>query len=180
MSSSQHSLQTPRRGRFLKSLTLRAPWWLQSLLTHAKLPVAASDVNSCFTRIRQKASIFVLIPALTLGLGTASHAANIIHEFYVPMPEDQIRTALRTIEPGAGVVGTTMESVISIVITGAGSVIHYDEWEDGYEIDLNNPSLVCEYFNHIVADISFPVGSKVPARRVRCNGWRSPTIRSTW
>jgi uncharacterized repeat protein (TIGR01451 family) len=70
---------------------------------------------------------------------TRSWAANIIHEFYVPLPESQVKSALVSIEPASGIVGNTIESVISIVATGAGSIIHYDQWEDGYEVDLNNP-----------------------------------------
>ncbi|MES2598541.1 MAG: SdrD B-like domain-containing protein, partial [Verrucomicrobiota bacterium] len=76
-----------------------------------------------------------------IALGTTpSWAANIIHEFYVPLPEVQVKTALVGIEPASGIVGNTLESVISIVATGAGSVLHYDHWEDGYEVDLNNPA----------------------------------------
>jgi uncharacterized repeat protein (TIGR01451 family) len=82
--------------------------------------------------------LFTSIAAFFIASATVS-ATNIIHEFYVPMPDAQIRTALVSIEPASGIVGTTMESVISIVVTGAGSIIHYDEWEDGYEIDINNP-----------------------------------------
>ena len=80
----------------------------------------------------------------TLGFllvsASISEATNIIHEFYVPMPEAQVRTALVAIEPASGIVGTTMESVVSIVVTGTGTIVHYDEWEDGYEVDLNNPT----------------------------------------
>lgn len=84
--------------------------------------------------------------ALLAALGTlvllsgTSQAQSIIHEFYVPMPEAQVRTALVAIEPASGIVGTTMESVVSIVATGTGTVIHYDQWEDGYEVDLNHPT----------------------------------------
>lgn len=66
-------------------------------------------------------------------------AQTIVHEFFVPIPESQARTALTTIEPASGIVGQTMESVISIVITGNGTSICYDHWEDGYEVDLAKP-----------------------------------------
>jgi uncharacterized repeat protein (TIGR01451 family) len=91
---------------------------------------------------RRFTSRFAALRTLLAGiLGvSAAGAANIIHEFYVPMPEAQERTAFVAIEPASGIVGQTMESVISIVVTGTGSVIHYDEWEDGYEVDLNNPA----------------------------------------
>ncbi len=88
--------------------------------------------------LRQAVGSIVILIWL-LGVLPAS-AANIIHEFYVPLPEAQVKTSLTSIEPAAGVVGTTIESVVSIVVTGAGTVIHYDEWEDGYEVDINNPA----------------------------------------
>lgn len=78
--------------------------------------------------------------ACLLSVALPLSAANIIHEFYVPMPEAQERTAFVSIEPASGIVGQTLESVVSIVATGAGTVVHYDEWEDGYEVDLNNPA----------------------------------------
>ena len=82
-----------------------------------------------------------LAAALCLALvAFPASAANIIHEFYVPLPEAQVKTALTAIEPAAGIVGNTLDSVISIVVTGSGTVVHYDQWEDGYEVDLNNPS----------------------------------------
>ncbi|MBX7207515.1 MAG: putative Ig domain-containing protein [Verrucomicrobiaceae bacterium] len=75
-----------------------------------------------------------------LALTSCAFSANIIHEFYVPLPESQVKTALTSIEPASGIVGNTIESVVSIVVTGVGTVIHYDQWEDGYEVDLNNPT----------------------------------------
>ena len=71
-----------------------------------------------------------------LGAGLAAHAAVMIHEFYLPMPEAQIRMTLATLTSTAG---TTMETVFSIVSTGPDTVVHYDQWEDGYEVDINNP-----------------------------------------
>ncbi|MBL9113959.1 MAG: DNRLRE domain-containing protein [Verrucomicrobiaceae bacterium] len=90
--------------------------------------------------LRQPCCLLKTLMVCLLMLGTTwGNAANIIHDFYVPMPESQVRTAFVAIEPASGVVGTTMESVISIVATGTGTIIHYDEWEDGYEVDINNP-----------------------------------------
>jgi hypothetical protein len=37
-------------------------------------------------------------------------------------------------------VGTTLDSVFSVVVTGEGTVIYYDQWEDGYEVDLAHPT----------------------------------------
>lgn len=54
------------------------------------------------------------------------------------MPEQQIYTALNTVQPGG--TSTTQSSTYSIVVTGDGTVIVYDQWEDGYETDLRNPT----------------------------------------
>src|SRR5689334_2098070 len=76
------------------------------------------------------------LTATTGLLGTAS-AATLVHDFYLPMPEAQIRQTFSTIETN---VGTTLDSVFSVVVTGPGTVIYYDQWEDGYETDLANPT----------------------------------------
>src|SRR5262249_5564151 len=36
-------------------------------------------------------------------------------------------------------VSNTLDSTFSVVATGAGTVIYYDQWEDGYETDLAHP-----------------------------------------
>ena len=53
------------------------------------------------------------------------------------MPEQQIYTANNAIISGTG---STIASTFSIVVTGNGTVIYYDQWEDGYETDLGNPT----------------------------------------
>ena len=67
-----------------------------------------------------------------------ARAVNLVQEFYLPMPEQQIYTALNTVQPGG--TSTTQSSTYSIVVTGDGTVIVYDQWEDGYETDLRNPT----------------------------------------
>ena len=37
-------------------------------------------------------------------------------------------------------IGSTIQSIFSIIVTGNGTVIYYDQWEDGYETDLSNPT----------------------------------------
>ena len=67
----------------------------------------------------------------------AANAAALVQEFYLPMPEAQIYQALSTIEGG---IGSAQSSTYSIIVTGNGTVIYYDQWEDGYEIDLSHPT----------------------------------------
>src|SRR6478752_5183221 len=64
-------------------------------------------------------------------------AAVLVHEFYLPMPEAQILQTFNALETG---VSTTLDSTFSIVATGNGTVIYYDQWEDGYEVDLSHPT----------------------------------------
>src|SRR3954468_483684 len=72
---------------------------------------------------------------LTAVLG--AKAGNLVQEFYLPMPEQQIYQANSAIISGTS---STIFSTFSIVVTGNGTVIYYDQWEDGYEADLSNPA----------------------------------------
>jgi uncharacterized repeat protein (TIGR01451 family) len=72
------------------------------------------------------------------GVAFSAQGAFMVHEFYLPLPEAQIRSSFVSLS-SASAVGTTMEAVFSIVVTGPGTIIHYDHWEDGYEVDINNP-----------------------------------------
>ena len=66
-----------------------------------------------------------------------AQATTLVQEFFVPLPEDQVRKSLYSLYSGTG---NNIESVLSLVITNDTTVIHYDHWEDGYEIDLENPT----------------------------------------
>lgn len=70
--------------------------------------------------------------------GQAHGAVTLVHDFYLPMPEAQIRQSFQALN--AGTVGSTFDSVYSVVVTSAGTVIYYDHWEDGYETDLRTPA----------------------------------------
>lgn len=54
----------------------------------------------------------------------------------MPMPEAQIRQSFVVL---ASNTGTTLDSVVSLVVGTAGTKVVYDHWEDGYEVDLNHP-----------------------------------------
>src|SRR5215469_6780199 len=84
----------------------------------------------CHWRVLLLAIVFIL----TLG---AARGATLVQDFYLPMPEAQISTMNNTIVTGtAGAVNSTF----SILVTGDNTVIYYDQWEDGYETDLGNPT----------------------------------------
>ncbi|MCP2728673.1 SdrD B-like domain-containing protein, partial [Limnofasciculus baicalensis] len=62
--------------------------------------------------------------------------------FYVPQPENQLLLALQTIEAGGpGITPTNpVQTYISIAAVANGTIIYYDQAEDGYEADIANPT----------------------------------------
>ncbi|MCP4249518.1 MAG: hypothetical protein GY778_20950, partial [bacterium] len=69
---------------------------------------------------------------------TAAHPQQLLQTFYVPLPETQARIWADAIQDLAE--NETIHSVISITITTDGTEIHYDQWENGFEADLENPA----------------------------------------
>ena len=70
-----------------------------------------------------------------------------VQVFYVPLPEEHVHSALRSIwgdyKTGTsmfGAPGSPMESYVSVAIFLDNTVIYYDQWEDGYERDIANPN----------------------------------------
>ena len=80
-----------------------------------------------------------------VGLNSGIFASNTftdsnpapVQTFYVPLPEADIRTALRSLYSR---VGSNIYSVISVTATGDNTFVYYDHWEDGYEADISNPT----------------------------------------
>ncbi len=64
-------------------------------------------------------------------------AQSVVQSYYVPVPEQQVRQAFLVL---AGNTGTTIDSVVSMVMGVNGTRVVYDHWEDGYEIDLDHPA----------------------------------------
>jgi uncharacterized repeat protein (TIGR01451 family) len=79
-------------------------------------------------------SCLALVLAFVLLPGPVS--AGVVETFFVPLPEEQVRTSMLKLAPSTG---ATMVSVTSIVVTGNNTVIYYDHWEDGYEVDIEHP-----------------------------------------
>ena len=72
-----------------------------------------------------------------LAMTGTARSATLVHEFYLPMPEAQLRQSLVTLETN---ISTTLDSVFSVVVTGPGTRVYYDHWEDGYEVNLASPA----------------------------------------
>src|SRR5262245_36446736 len=81
-------------------------------------------------------SRWLLVFASVLFHAFAVAGGTLVHDFDLPMPEAQIRQAYGVMESN---LSNTMDSALSVVVTGGGTVIYYDQWEDGYEIDLAHP-----------------------------------------
>ncbi len=60
--------------------------------------------------------------------------------YYLSMPEANVRTAFLAIDTGNGDIGNTMVSITSIATTVNGTIIYYDQWEDGYEALNTTPA----------------------------------------
>lgn len=75
------------------------------------------------------------------GAQDAKAANQIVQTFYVPVPEQQLRTweANLSAHTGTPITDTTVNGVISITATMDGTIIYYDQWEDGYETNISNP-----------------------------------------
>ncbi|HPK36921.1 MAG TPA: hypothetical protein PLH01_01445, partial [Kiritimatiellia bacterium] len=87
--------------------------------------------------IRNKQILSLML--LTAFLAVSARGVYMVHEFYLPLPEAQVLKAFNTLD-GLGQVKAPIDSVTSIVVTGPDTIIHYDHWEDGYEVDINNPA----------------------------------------
>jgi uncharacterized repeat protein (TIGR01451 family) len=68
--------------------------------------------------------------------------------YYVPEPEDQLLQALQSIETGgpSTAPSSPVTNYISIAISGSGTIIYYDQGENGYVNDIANPT-AAEIYN---------------------------------
>ena len=74
--------------------------------------------------------------ALGAGGPMAAQAANVLQTFFVPLPEDEMQISLNAIDAYRGNIGDEMRSAISLVVGTDGTIIYYDQWEDGYEAEI--------------------------------------------
>jgi len=89
----------------------------------------------------------LVISSLSLGLlfyvtpAQSARAANLqpVQTFYLPMPEDMVLASYKKIASSSA---APMVSVTGISITSNNTVIYYDQWENGYDLDLANPLAV--------------------------------------
>ena len=94
-------------------------------------PLAASALCRAFHSLRSWFFLALFSAALPLT------AQTIVQEYFVALPEAQIRQNFLALATNTG---TTLDSVVSITVGNPGTRVTYDHWEDGYEIDINNPT----------------------------------------
>jgi uncharacterized repeat protein (TIGR01451 family) len=90
-------------------------------------------------RLRRGALTLLAIAVVAVLWTPVAQAINPqpIQIFLLTLPEDQVRTSLYAISTATG---TTMRSVTGLSITADNTLIYYDEWENGYELDIVNPA----------------------------------------
>ena len=59
-----------------------------------------------------------------------------VEVYYVALPDEHVRSGSYAL---ATTTGSTIHTVISITVTAPGTVVYYDHWEDGFELDLGTP-----------------------------------------
>jgi len=82
--------------------------------------------------LRSALALCLLSTASLVGAGPPP-----IQVFYIPVPEDQLLAEMQTLAPA--MTDTTVRTTIGITIAGNGTFLYYDQWEDGYEVDIANP-----------------------------------------
>lgn len=97
---------------------------------------------------RPLVGLTVLLLLCLSGQSTA-FAANPppVQSYYIPLPENQVLDALTAIYPSgsecaspAANVSDPIRSYISISVISDNTILYYDHWEDGFEIDVANPT----------------------------------------
>jgi uncharacterized repeat protein (TIGR01451 family) len=84
--------------------------------------------------------VFVLLAVFGLAPVAQAAPAPLVQFFYVPFPEDQLLAMMSAVTVGSPSPGPTepMTSYITITAVADGTVIYYDQWENGYDVDLSN------------------------------------------
>ncbi len=81
----------------------------------------------------------VSVTSLTFLMAVApAMGQQLVQTFFVPVPEQDVRTWADAIQVLAE--NAVIHSVVSITPTVDGTIIYYDQWENGYESDLANPA----------------------------------------
>ena len=92
--------------------------------------------------------LLAVVAAVTLATLTAAPERGVaqtnpvpVQCFYVPFPEDQLLQGLQAIEFGGpgNAPADPVTTYISIAAIADGTIVYYDQWENGYDADIANP-----------------------------------------
>ena len=75
------------------------------------------------------------VPAVAQDLPTVNPAP--VQTFYVTLPEDQALTVLDAINSAAN---SPTYTYFSIAVGADNALVYYDQWENGYDSDIANPT----------------------------------------
>ncbi len=85
------------------------------------------------------AGIMLALSAV-FGFASSAQAASVpmVQYFYVPFPEEQILAMLTAVENGGPSAAPTepITTYVTITAVADGTIICYDQWENGYDVDL--------------------------------------------
>lgn len=90
-------------------------------------------------------SLISLVSILGFRNPVYANRPPVVQSYYVPLAEPLLFEAMVSIFPAtedcpsAPVVGNPLTSTISIVASADDTVIYYDHWEDGFEVDATTP-----------------------------------------
>ena len=83
------------------------------------------------------AQVAALVVVITVVGGRAEAASQPVMFGYIPQPANEMATAMSQIRSGAG---DTLDFTVGVTNAGAGAVMTYDQWEDGYETNIGSPT----------------------------------------
>jgi uncharacterized repeat protein (TIGR01451 family) len=108
----------------------------------------ASEIISCIRRFAGSAVTKSLALASVLALHANGQNPIAVQFFYLPLPEGQLLQAMQSIEGGTTWIDGTLKPAnpiqyyVSISSVSDGTIIYYDQMEDGYESTVNNPTSI--------------------------------------
>ena len=116
-------------GDSLPSLTASQSSGLACQADTSPKPVLSKN-RSLFCGVMFSVVHFLAAPALALNPPPTQI-------FYVPFPEDHQLNAMAAINPAAV---NPLTVFLTLAASSDGTVVYYDHWEDGYEVDITAPT----------------------------------------
>jgi len=91
-------------------------------------------------------ALLLIVPSLAVPRAAFASAPSGYSEYYIPGGELQLREIFRDLDNDPSLAASAMHCVIGVTASADNTTIYYDHWEDGYDLDLNDPSTADETF----------------------------------